>query len=116
MLFERWRQIARDCRNQIALQDLAGGRRWTFSQLAAAAEKGPWDKRSIAFPQRASPDFIIGVLRAWRFGRVVCPLEPGQAQPSLAADLPPGIVHLKTTSATTGAPRLIAFTAAQLMA
>ncbi|PYJ05913.1 MAG: hypothetical protein DME25_07570 [Verrucomicrobia bacterium] len=116
MLYERWRQVARACRNQTALQDLAGGGRWTFGELAGAAENGAPPKAPIAFPQGGSPEFILGVLRAWRFGQVICPLEPGQAQPRVARKLPPGIIHLKTTSATTGAPRLIAFTAAQLMA
>src|SRR5205807_1358532 len=32
------------------------------------------------------------------------------------SSIPPGVVHLKLTSATTGAQKLVAFTAAQLMA
>jgi acyl-coenzyme A synthetase/AMP-(fatty) acid ligase len=48
-------------------------------------------------------------------GQVVCPLEPGQPAPAVPAP-PPEVVHLKTTSATTGTPRLVAFTAAQLAA
>src|SRR5438552_1941346 len=116
MLFECWRQIARVHWDQIALRDLAGGGRWTFGELDAAAEKGVHDPRPAAFPQSASADFIFAVLSAWRLGQVICPLEPGQAAPSLAGALPRDIVHLKTTSATTGAPQLVAFTAAQLMA
>src|SRR2546426_916113 len=116
MLFERWRQIAGAYRDQLALRDLAGGGRWTFGELAAAAENGAHDTQPVAFPQNASADFIFGVLLAWRSGRVVCPLEAGQPAPSLPAPLPRGIVHLKTTSATTGTPQMVAFTAAQLMA
>ena len=45
----------------------------------------------------------------------LCPLEAGHKP--LEIPKPPGhIVHLKMTSATTGAPRLVAFTAPQLMA
>jgi acyl-CoA synthetase (AMP-forming)/AMP-acid ligase II len=43
-------------------------------------------------------------------------LEPEQVPPSIEGMLPPDIIHLKTTSATTGSPRLMTFTAAQLAA
>jgi long-chain acyl-CoA synthetase len=56
------------------------------------------------------------VLRAWRDQRPVCPLEVDQSRPVLGTGLPDGIVHLKTTSATSGDPRLVAFTASQLIA
>lgn len=112
MLYERWRQIAREHRNAIALRDLSRGEHWTFSQLAAAAERdaapGP-----VVFPQ--GPQFIFMLLRAWHSRQMVCPLEPGQATP-VFTQLPPGYVHLKITSATTGAPRVVAFTAEQLAA
>src|SRR5436189_5940 len=116
MLYERWCQIARSRLDEIALRDLAGGGAWTFAQLAAAAEGGPREAAPITLPQGATADFIFGVLRAWRSHRVVCPIEQGQAPPCMTPELPPGIVHVKTTSATTGTPRLVAFTAAQLMA
>ncbi len=112
MLYERWRHIAHLHRNAVALHDLARGERWTFARLADEAERdsmpGP-----VAFPQ--GPQFIFTLLRAWRSGQVVCPLEPGQAAPAFAR-LPPGCVHLKTTSATSGLPRVVAFTAEQLAA
>src|SRR5206468_4690574 len=41
--------------------------------------------------------------------------ETGQTPPPFV-QVPAGCVHLKTTSATTGEPRFIAFTAGQLMA
>lgn len=55
------------------------------------------------------------VLRGWRANVVVCPLEDGEAAPDKEV-LPVGYAHLKTTSATTGRPRLIAFRAEQLAA
>jgi acyl-CoA synthetase (AMP-forming)/AMP-acid ligase II len=67
------------------------------------------------YPQGHSVQFISDVLLAWRCGAVVCPLEPGQAPPAVPPP-PPWCAHLKTTSATTGAPRVVAFTAAQLAA
>src|SRR5258708_32864263 len=113
MLYERWREIARLCQDEVALRDVASGRAWTFAELAAVAEHGAADPSPIVFSQSASADFVVAVLRAWRSRRVLCPLEPGQVAPSIAGDLPAGIVHLKTTSATTGTSRLVAFTASQ---
>jgi acyl-CoA synthetase (AMP-forming)/AMP-acid ligase II len=84
--------------------------------LFSAAESGPEIKEAIEFPQGGSAEFILHVLRVWRSGGVVCPLEPGQANPEIGSFPQRGIVHLKTTSATTGKPRLVAFTAAQLIA
>jgi long-chain acyl-CoA synthetase len=112
MLYERWRQIARENRGEMALHDLASGERWTFAQLATAAEQGDV-ARPVAHPQ--GREFVLTLLRAWRDGVVVCPLEAGQTPPVLDA-LSPGCIHLKTTSATTGAPRVVAFTAEQLAA
>src|SRR5438874_879863 len=116
MLYERWRQIAGACSNQIALSDLVSGTQWSFRELAAAAEADPADGSQIVFPQGASVEFILALLRAWRANRIACPLELGQPEPLISRDLPPDIVHLKNTSATTGTPRLVAFTASQLMA
>ena len=64
MLFERWDEVARARRDQIALRDLAAGSSWTFGQLAAAVEKGARDQQPIAFPQSGSADFVLAVLRA----------------------------------------------------
>jgi len=116
MLYERWRQIARACPDQIALRDLIGGRQWTFQELARATEPAGRAECKIVFPQGTSAEFICSVLQAWRSGQVVCPLEPGQPAAAVARKVPAGIVHLKTTSATTGTPRQVAFTAEQLMA
>ena len=116
MLYERWRQIARLGPDEVALRDSASGSAWTFAQLTAAAETRSADTAPVVFPQSASADFILTVLRAWRSHQTVCPLEPGQPAPPVERALPAGIVHLKTTSATTGTPRLVAFNAAQLMA
>ena len=59
---------------------------------------------------------IFDVLRAWESGQIVCPLEIGQQRPAVTLPLPREIIHLKTTSATTGAQRLVAFTAEELAA
>src|SRR5215472_12198905 len=115
MLYERWSQIASAFADQVALRDFATGQELNFGQLAAASEQ-PSELPAVVFAQGSSVHFIFAVLRAWRKGRAVCPLEPDQSPPEISRPLPGNIVHLKTTSATTGSPRLVAFTASQLMA
>jgi acyl-CoA synthetase (AMP-forming)/AMP-acid ligase II len=116
MLYDCWRRIASRCPEETAILDLSAGRRWSFAQLAQTVENGSAPSGRVVFPQGVSSDFVLAVLRAWRGGQVVCPLEPGQTVPEISGELPRGIVHLKTTSATTGAPRLVAFRAEQLKA
>jgi len=115
MLYERWCAVARERREETALTDLASDRRWTFEELARLTEVADAAAPPVIFPQGHGPEFVFAVLRAWRAHAVVCPLEPGQAPPPVPLP-PPPCVHLKTTSATTGAPRLVAFTGPQLAA
>ncbi len=115
MLYERWRNLAGERRDDFALHDLACGRRWTFAQLFAAGEAQVPQGGDIFYPQGQSAEFILSLLSAWRDGKVACPLEAGQAAPELAS-APKGCVHLKRTSATTAEARLLAFTAEQLVA
>jgi acyl-coenzyme A synthetase/AMP-(fatty) acid ligase len=115
MLYERWRKIAAERRGQPALRDTASGRRWTFGELLVAGETRTIGTTGTAFPQDHSPEFILDLLAAWRENKIACPLEPGQTPPQVP--IPPvDCVHLKCTSATTGAARVIAFTAGQLAA
>ncbi|HYG22953.1 MAG TPA: fatty acid--CoA ligase family protein [Verrucomicrobiae bacterium] len=117
MLYERWRQIAFSHSKRMALRDLSSGEDWTFGEIAARVEREPAPSRAaLAHPRGISADFIFELLRAWRFKQVVCPLETDQAAPVIPRALPADIVHLKMTSATTGTARVIAFTAAQLVA
>src|SRR5438105_6356192 len=116
MLYDRWREIAGLTPEKIALYDLAEGVRWTFRELADLVEGGPGSREAVVFPQGTSAEFIFTVLRGWRAKQVVCPLEPGQAIPILDLPVPSWVTHLKSTSATTGMARLVAFQAEQLMA
>src|SRR5579871_1983709 len=113
MLYDRWRQIAREHRAEWALSDASTGASWTFGQLDDATERGGEADSPIAFPRGHTPEFILEVLRSWRHGQLTCPLEPNQQTPNFAS-LPGGCAHLKLTSATTGAPRMVALTADQL--
>ena len=107
MLYGRWRQIVCEHRHELALCDLASGQSWTFGQLDAAVEGTAATSDAILFPRGISAEFVFTVLRAWRAGKLTCPLEAGQPVPDFSR-LPSGSVHLKTTSATTDVPRLIA--------
>ena len=115
MLYERWRKVAQDRRNDIALRDLASGQRWTFAQLSREAETPLLGKPAMVCPQGHSAEFIFAVLRAWRWQAVVCPLEPHK-QPLTDSPPPPPCCHLKTTPPTTGTPHAVAFTEEQLAA
>ena len=115
MLYERWREIAGRHGNEMALHDIAARRRWTFAELNAASEAEDPAKGPVRFPSGISTDFILEVLRAWRSAKIVCPLEDPQSRPQFER-FPAGCAHLKTTSATSGAPRVIAFTETQLIA
>ena len=115
MLYGRWRQIAQERGHGLALRDLAAGREWSFAELAAQAEAAPADGGPVACPQGHSAKFIFALLRAWRGNILVCPLEPDQEPPRFSAP-PPPCCHLKTTSATAGPPRGVAFRAEQLAA
>jgi acyl-CoA synthetase (AMP-forming)/AMP-acid ligase II len=115
MLYERWRRIARERDNEVALRELSSGRHWSFAQLARLGGSPGAGGGPVVYPQGHSVEFIVAVLRAWRQDAVVCPLEPEQKPPPVP--LPPASCrHLKITSATTGAHRVIAFRAEQLAA
>jgi len=102
-------------RGATALRDFASGRRWTFGELAAEAERGSPATGRMFFPQGAGAEFILSVLRGWRQNKVIYPLESGQPEPLVTTPLSK-CVHVKSTSATAGTARLVVFTAAQLAA
>ncbi len=120
MLYDRWRKTAAEHARTIAFHEPGMAGAWTFERLARLALNEPI--APVGFPQ-LKPDaldcelalFLATILHAWRHGGAICPLEPGQPRPDLGV-LPPGTALLKITSATTGAPRFVAFTAEQLAA
>ena len=115
MLYDHWRKVAAGRRNELALQDFASGRRWTFAELFAQGESQAAGPAATAFPQGHLPQFIFDLLAAWRENQIVCPLEAGQAPLEISRP-PPNCVHLKSTSGTGGLARFVAFTAGQLAA
>ena len=114
MLYDRWREVAREFHTEIALRDLPSGRQWTFAELDAAAH-GRESEDAVVFPRGNGAEFVLSVLRAWRHGQITCPLEGSQSAPGCPTP-PPPIAHLKLTSATSGVPKIVAFTGEQLAA
>ncbi|HKQ38677.1 MAG TPA: class I adenylate-forming enzyme family protein [Verrucomicrobiae bacterium] len=115
MLYERWREIAREHAHEVAVRDAAANESITFSELARAIDHASPPAAQILFPQGHNMDFVRTVLLGWKHGRIICPLEQGQPAP-MVDNVPPGCAHLKLTSATTGPARLIAFREEQLFA
>lgn len=117
MLYDHWRKVVRDYGPRLALQELQTGRSWTFDNLAAAADALPPSESKLCFPTGNDAGFVLEMLRGWRGGLPVCPLEAGQQPPPAAnGNFPVQIAHLKLTSATTGQARLVIFSAEQVMA
>ncbi len=115
MLYNRWRQVALTHANATAIWDAGTGREWRFRELAEAAANSEPCVTGMAFPRGNSVEFILTILRAWRDGVVVCPLELDQSPPSIPVP-PSPCRHLKMTSATSGQARLVRFTEEQLAA
>jgi long-chain acyl-CoA synthetase len=115
MLYEVWLETVRQNRGEEALRDLATGRTWTFERLAEAAAAAERCPDPILHPQGQNAGFVLDVLRGWRDGAAVCPLEPGQTAPAVPCP-PSSCAHLKLTSATTGPARCVRFTGEQLAA
>ena len=116
MLYERWLQVAHSFSKETALRDLTSNRQWTFQELERAVETPGDEPSPIAFPTGVSAEFVLTVLRAWRAGQLVCPMESDQHRPEIKPGLPKEIVHVKMTSGTTAMPRFVAFKPRQLMA
>jgi long-chain acyl-CoA synthetase len=114
MLYERWRHLVDECKSELALQDFSAERSWTFSELDRAADP-VHSAEGIRFPRGQSVEFVLEIIRAWRDGARVCPLEPSQSAP-IFKTFPDRCVHFKLTSASTGAARIVAFTQGQLAA
>ena len=116
MLYERWQEVVNASPGRLALWDGVSGRSHSFRELAKAADEYPTSSGRMQFARGLGVEFILSALSGWRDGKVLVPLEPGQSQPVMESPPAGDIIHLKTTSATTGSSRMIAFNAEQLAA
>ena len=87
----------------------------TFAELAAAVSAAPRADGPV-IARSGGVGFFVEVLRAWRDGQAVIPVERDAPEPFLASRPPEGTVLVKYTPGASGIPRGIFFTAAQVEA
>lgn len=113
MLYLRWLETSRRFANRPAIFE--GGRIVTFSDLAEVL-----NQRSAAtspvVARSGSVDFFVEILRAWRDGQAVIPVERDAAEPVLMRPPEDGTCLVKYTPGASGIPRGIFLTASQVAA
>jgi long-chain acyl-CoA synthetase len=113
MLYPRWLETSRRFASQPAIYD--GGTVLTFADLAAALALRPRAKGPV-IARTGTPAFFIEILRAWRDGQAVIPVEKDAPEPILKRP-PLGETRLvKYTPGASGVPRGIFLNDAQIMA
>ncbi|MCB1236027.1 MAG: long-chain fatty acid--CoA ligase [Verrucomicrobiae bacterium] len=117
-LYEHWQQTRERFGDAMALRDGRADRSWTFDAIQTEVDRLPASGGRVAFPAGFSVSLIFETLRAWRDGAVLCPVEKAGAEPEAALfeKLPPEVRHVKLTSGSTGAPRLVLFEGGALAA
>ena len=113
MLLPRWLETCERFRDRTAV--IEGHDVWTFGDLADRLDALP-EARQPVIASGGAAEVATAVLRGWRDGQAVLPLEKGAARPALPADLPDETAHLKLTPGSCGSPRAVFFTAAQISA
>lgn len=113
MLYPRWFETARRHASETAVFDDAGG--LTFAALAAAAEAAPRAGGPV-IARSGDPGFFVEILRAWRDGQPVIPVERDAPVPVLHCTPPSGTALVKHTPGASGIPRGIFLSDAQVAA
>jgi long-chain acyl-CoA synthetase len=113
MLYSRWQDILGNHRDRLAV--IEGEDRWTFNDLAEQLRATP-PAFSPIFARGGVPEVAVAVLRGWRDGQPVLPLEKDAPDPDLPLRIPKDTAHLKLTPGITGKPRAVFFTADQIAA
>jgi acyl-coenzyme A synthetase/AMP-(fatty) acid ligase len=113
MLYPRWLETSRHFADAPALFD--GGGVVTFSELAAAAESAPRATEPV-IARTGAPAFFVEILRAWRDGQAVIPVERDAPAPLLHRAPTVETRLVKYTPGASGIPRGIFLTEAQIIA
>lgn len=113
MLYLRWLETS--CRHAARIAVFDGDRRTTFAELAAAVCVAP-PANGPVIARSGGTGFFVDILRAWRDGQPLIPVEKDAPEPVLHVPPPPGTCLVKHTPGATGVPRGIFFTAAQVAA
>jgi len=118
-LYERWLATCAENRTAWAIREGACGKAWTFGELDEAVRKMPCleQGRCVAVAaQGGAVEFVLRTLQAWRDGAVLVPVERPVSGGADLQDVPNGVIHVKTTSGSTGEPRSVYFEASHLIA
>lgn len=116
-LYERWLETCAENRGAWAIREEATGKSWTFGELDEAVQTLPRLEKGLQVPAAVGGNasmFVLKTLQAWRDGAALLPTEG--AVDWKQGSVPEGVVHIKTTSGSTGEPRLVHFEASQLVA
>ena len=113
MLYLRWLETSKRFADRPAVFD--GGNEVSFGQLAALAEAAP-PATGPVIARTGGIGFFIEILRAWRDGQAVVPVEKDSPEPSLAQEPGPEVRLVKHTPGASGIPRGIFFSAPQILA
>ena len=113
MPYLRWLEISRRHAARPAIFD--GDRVLTFAALAAAVSHAP-PATAPVIARGGGLEFFMEILRAWRDGQAVIPVERDAPEPVLHCPPPAGTCLVKYTPGASGIPRGIFLNAAQVAA
>lgn len=111
-LYERWLETVEAFRDEMAVRE-ACGRVWSFGELAGAVE-GMERVAEAVVVRGGGAGFLLRVLQGWRNRVAVVPVDSGDF--SVAEELPDWVGHVKVTSGSTGAAKVVLFREDQLAA
>lgn len=115
MLYPRWIETSKRFAKLPALFDGATGGVWSFEDLAARAAAAPRAEGPVV-ARSGSTEFFVNILRAWRDGQAVIPVERDAAEPALHSTPPEGTLLVKHTPGASGIPRGIFFDGPRILA
>ncbi len=106
MLYLRWLETSRRYAARPAVLD--GGNVVSFGELAEKVEQAPVAESTLV-ARTGDVGFFVTILRAWRDGVAVVPVEKDAPEPVLKCLPPRGTCLVKYTPGASGVPRAIFF-------
>jgi long-chain acyl-CoA synthetase len=113
MLYLRWLETSR--RHAARPAVFYGGGLVSFGELAEMVEKAPVAECTLV-ARTGDAGFFVTILRAWRDGVAVIPIEKDAPEPVLKCAPPEGTCLVKYTPGSSGVPRAIFFEDRQVIA